>query len=316
MDLLVNPPVIDANGEPFAPEAVFYRNLLNRITDGAYFVDRHRRITFWNHAAERLTGYRADEVVGTCCADNLLVHADDAGNCLCEGSCPLSATLEDGTPRCAKVYLKHRLGHRVAVRVHTIPWARDGRIVGAVEIFQCDAEDVQERDRLGDIAMLPLLDVLTGIGNRQYLQSSLAAAIAELPEPEAQCGVILLHLDSLASWNAALGLEVGDRALQVVAQTLVGVSGPFVAAGRWGSGNFMAIVAHCRSDELTELAARYQALVAASQVVVGEKALAPRVSVTTLTSEPHESVAHFIERIEMALGAEPFWLQISPAPRL
>jgi PAS domain S-box-containing protein len=31
---------------------------------GVYAVDRAQRILFWNAAAERLLGYRADEVIG------------------------------------------------------------------------------------------------------------------------------------------------------------------------------------------------------------------------------------------------------------
>ena len=66
----------------------FYATLLDNLYDGVYFVDRDRRITFWNKAAERITGFTKAEVLGKRCADNLLRHVDERGNPLCEGACP------------------------------------------------------------------------------------------------------------------------------------------------------------------------------------------------------------------------------------
>jgi PAS domain S-box-containing protein len=53
------------------------------LSDGVYFVDRGRRILYWNKGAERITGYSKDEVLGRRCRDNLLNHCDDAGTILC-----------------------------------------------------------------------------------------------------------------------------------------------------------------------------------------------------------------------------------------
>ena len=37
-----------------------YKELLDRMSDGVYFVDRNRQILYWNEGAARLTGYSAD----------------------------------------------------------------------------------------------------------------------------------------------------------------------------------------------------------------------------------------------------------------
>ena len=59
------------------------RSLLDHFFDGVYVVDRQRRILFWNRSAENITGYRSDEVVGRCCADNILRHVTIDGDPLC-----------------------------------------------------------------------------------------------------------------------------------------------------------------------------------------------------------------------------------------
>ncbi|MCC6095141.1 MAG: PAS domain-containing protein [Eubacterium sp.] len=49
-----------------AEELQFYKEVVADISEGVYGVDQDRRIVFWNSAAERITGYRAEEVTGLC----------------------------------------------------------------------------------------------------------------------------------------------------------------------------------------------------------------------------------------------------------
>ena len=71
----------------------FYRSVFDNLNDGVYFVDVNRRITYWNKGAERLTGYSAAEVIGSCCADNLLRHITEEGQGLCAAECPLAQSI-------------------------------------------------------------------------------------------------------------------------------------------------------------------------------------------------------------------------------
>lgn len=60
------------------PGAV-YIDLLEQVSDGVYFINTGRRITYWNSGAARITGYTAEEVLGRRCSDGLLRHIDDSG---------------------------------------------------------------------------------------------------------------------------------------------------------------------------------------------------------------------------------------------
>ena len=82
--------------------------LLEAMSEAVYAVDLDRTITYWNTAAERLSGYKASEVVGRRCRDNILNHIDDCGTRLCAQGCPLLGTIKDGQTREAHVYLRHR----------------------------------------------------------------------------------------------------------------------------------------------------------------------------------------------------------------
>lgn len=121
-----------------------FRRWLDGAGEAAYLVDPARRIVFWNRAAEQLTGFLRQQILGRFCADgDLLVHCDDAGVNLCHAGCPLAGTLADGRCRAQRVYLRHAEGYRLPVRVRAAPLLNpDGGIAGAVEVFHADPPDL------------------------------------------------------------------------------------------------------------------------------------------------------------------------------
>ena len=44
--------------------------IIDSLSDGVYVCDLDRRITYWSESAERITGWSAEDVVGTQCFDN------------------------------------------------------------------------------------------------------------------------------------------------------------------------------------------------------------------------------------------------------
>ncbi len=113
-----------------------YQDLIGHIFDGLYLVDKKRTIIYWNRSAERITGYTMDDVAGRACYENILVHVDTMGTGLCRRLCPLAATIKDGKPRDAELYLRHKDGHRVPVWVRTAQLKDSkGQVVGGAELF-------------------------------------------------------------------------------------------------------------------------------------------------------------------------------------
>lgn len=122
--------------EKFSLESSISNALLNHLYEGIYFVDKNRILQFWNTGAKTITGYTADEIVGKSCFDNILCHKSEAGHNLCTDKCPLVKCMEEDIYIDARVYLKHKEGHRVPVWVHVNPIKnKDGDIIGAVEVF-------------------------------------------------------------------------------------------------------------------------------------------------------------------------------------
>jgi PAS domain S-box-containing protein len=64
----------------------FLRELLDRAADGAYIVDQDQRIAAWNKSAEKILGFKAQEIVGMNCFAVLGGHTD--GGCVvCRRGC-------------------------------------------------------------------------------------------------------------------------------------------------------------------------------------------------------------------------------------
>jgi diguanylate cyclase (GGDEF)-like protein/PAS domain S-box-containing protein len=244
-----------------------YEALLDGLFEGVYFVDRERRITFWNKAAARITGFSQDQVMGQRCRDGLLCHVDDAGNHLCQSGCPLAATMEDRQPRDAHVFVHHADGHRVPVRVASAPIVdAAGEVVGAVESFFEEVDWRANRDRAELLERYAFVDALTELPNRRHLEQQLASKIEELARYGWPCGVLLVDVDHFKRVNDAHGHAVGDAVLKMVARTLQGGVRSFDIVGRWGGEEFLAIVTNAPGDTLVVVAERMRALVAASSL--------------------------------------------------
>ncbi len=111
-------------------DARYFPLLLDVIDQCVFTVDRDGCITSFNRAAERTTGYKADDVIGLECKD--VFHSD-----LCEQGCPLRRTLESGQRIVdRRVRIQTKEGMTLPVAVTTAVLATEtGRVIGGVEIL-------------------------------------------------------------------------------------------------------------------------------------------------------------------------------------
>jgi diguanylate cyclase (GGDEF)-like protein/PAS domain S-box-containing protein len=243
----------------------FFKQLLDNLHDGVYFVDQERRITYWNKGAERITGFSADEVLGKRCQDNILVHVDGEGCQLCTGTCPLTATIERGSAHESNLFLRHKAGHRVPVSVRVSPIRdEDGHIVGAVESFNDNSAMTAALDRAEQLQELAMLDPVTGVGNRRYVEARLRAALDAFRRYGWPFGVLFVDVDHFKRVNDDYGHAIGDKVLRMVAWTVWGNLRSVDAFGRWGGEEFLGVITNTTEDDLRAMAERSRILVSQS----------------------------------------------------
>jgi diguanylate cyclase (GGDEF)-like protein/PAS domain S-box-containing protein len=278
------------------------REILDCVSDGVYFVDASRRITYWNEAASEITGHAREDVVGCRCPEGPLRHVDEEGRALCRDGCPLAATLLDGQPRTARVLLQHRDGHRLPVRV-AVRAIRDegGSIVGAVETFADDSALTDARRRAAELARLAFADSLTGLANRRLAEQELSRQLARLDRHGKRFGVLLLDLDHFKLVNDSHGHEVGDAALAMVGRTLGAAARATDFVARWGGEEFLAIVESEGLEELRVVAERFRRLVESCSLQHSDVAIRVTVSVGGALARPGEAAPALLRRADAEL---------------
>ena len=279
-----------------------YRSILDQLHEGVYLVDRNRKILYWNEAAERISGYASDDVVGSSCADDILIHVDDTGRSLCKLSCPLEQSMQDSQPREAEVYLHHKAGHRVPVLVRTAPLRDDsGRIIGGIEVFSGNSSRLAMREEIDTLRNLALRDELTEIGNRRYAEMALRSRHSELERYGWIFGVVMIDIDHFKTFNDQYGHDIGDRVLKMVATTLVSNIRTFDVVGRWGGEEFLVVIEKIDLPELTQRAERLRTLVGASGFGIEGQQLSVTISVGGTLALPGESPDAVVKRADTLL---------------
>lgn len=277
---------------------VFYKNLLDNLNDGLYFVNRDRMITYWNKAAERITGYTAEEVVGKHCFDNILMHTDKDGRSLCRGVCPLAGSIRDCEERNEDIYLQHKDGHRVRVNVRVTPLLDDkGTVVGGIEIFTENTPAAVARERVSELERLAYLDTVTGLANRRYAEITLRARIEELQRYGWLFGVIFIDIDNFKAVNDRYGHETGDEVLKMVAKTLQNSVRPFDVVSRWGGEEYLAVIVNVEGQELLTTANRCRALVERSYLP-GAPSIQVTISVGATLARIDDTVETIVSRAD------------------
>jgi diguanylate cyclase (GGDEF)-like protein/PAS domain S-box-containing protein len=219
-----------------------YKGVLDHVADGVFFVDINRKILYWNKAAELITGYPAEEVVGKQCPESGLDDIDDTGTKLCDTLCPVLEATKTGQKVESKVWAKNKGGQRIHLTVRALPLLdTESKNLGAIAVFTDLTISDKLEATLNLIAELTIQDMLTNVYNRRYLSEVLLKQIALKKRGQISFGLIMLDIDRFKRINESYGEQVGNEILCQIATLLnVSVRLPDLVA-RWGGEEFLIL---------------------------------------------------------------------------
>ncbi|MBK9519453.1 MAG: sigma 54-interacting transcriptional regulator [Anaeromyxobacter sp.] len=115
--------------------------LADVLPDALFTIDVAGRVTYWNRAAERITGWSPAEAVGRDCS---ILAGDAVNGCAC-GVGPLKCGLAQQGRTSKTCTLRTKDGRLLQIVKSAVPlYAPDGAVVGALETFTAAGEPGQE----------------------------------------------------------------------------------------------------------------------------------------------------------------------------
>ena len=276
------------------------RNIIDNLYDAVYLLDTDRAIVYWNASAEKITGYKASEVVGKHCRDDVLIHVDAQGVGLCHtGLCPAVKVMNDQLACQEEIYLHHRDGHRVRVLARVIPLkGADGRIAGAAEIFTDNLSRAEFMQRIKELEEMALIDQLTKVPNRKYLEMNIGSRFAEMKRYGWPFGIIFMDIDNFKKVNDSYGHSIGDEILKIIAKTLLNSARPFDVIGRWGGEEFIAVITNIDKGRLFGISERFRLLVAQSGMHLNSESVKVTISIGAAIAQQDDTLEALIERAD------------------
>ncbi|MGD9782802.1 MAG: diguanylate cyclase [Kiritimatiellia bacterium] len=276
--------------------------VVENLHDGLYLVDRNRIITYWNKAAEAISGFSAEEVVGKACAHNVLTHVDAEGRSLCARGCPLAGAMSDGNPRRVDMYMHHKAGHRIPVSVRVTALAgKNGGPAGAIELFSDISHQAANELRVKELEKLALLDRLTQLANRAYVEQEIHSRFEDKKRFGLTFGMLFIDIDHFKKFNDTHGHDVGDLVLKFVANTFVANARPSDLYGRWGGEEFIGILRNVDAVELEAVSARLRSMIENSYLMHGDQRLQVTVSMGATIGRADDTLETLVKRADRLL---------------
>ncbi len=235
----------------------FSQSLIHDAPFAILTTDIAGTITAMNPAAERLTGFNAQAVVGH--ASLVELHdpeelrervnrhtGRDAGVAAINFDSLLTLVGERSTAEADWHYLSPE-GNRIPVHVTVTALRRDDNEITG---YLATAYDISERKKLTDsITFLAQHDALTGLPNRMKLRQRLEQALERASRLNQPVAVLSIGLDNFKRVNDSLGHAAGDEMLTVFADRLRTSTRCNDTVARIGGDTFVVVMPNCGTKD-------------------------------------------------------------------
>ncbi|HOE14675.1 MAG TPA: diguanylate cyclase [Candidatus Saccharicenans sp.] len=277
----------------------YLNRLLDQITDGCLILDKGKNYIFWNKSAEALSGFPAEQILNKSCQAEPPLFINSSGRPLCEENCLCDQALKDGQPRLLDVYLQHKNGFRLPVRLKIIPLLNgDGQSVGLAEIFTDISPAVAIPLKMGELEKMQLLDLDTGLPNRLYMEMYLKNKIDEYQKYGLPFGLIYADVDNFNKIQERFGRFNSAKLIRMIARTLQKNVRYLDIVCRWENEEFLICLLNIDENRLDIVANKLRLLVAESYITVETGLLNATVSMGATLVQRFDTIESLVKRAE------------------
>lgn len=227
--------------------------LLNLIRLGIMFMDRDRRVLYYNRAMLEIWGYPPDaHLIGmreSVLQSTVAPLLEDAQGYFAH----IKEVLDAHQMVSAEYEFRFADGRIVTDRSAVVEGASAGLGIGRVWIY----EDVTAERRISaQLISMAERDPLTNIFNRRRFHEELERTLADAARRGVEVGLLGIDLDGFKPVNDAFGHQAGDEVLIKLVDRVASIVRRNEMFFRIGGDEFAVLVPDTRASELSELANR------------------------------------------------------------
>jgi len=280
----------------------FINRILDQTVDCCALLNKDKSIVFWNKAAEELTGFNKEEILNKSCNSEPPIYVDANGKGLCTESCVHEQVMKDKTPKVMEVYVQHKSGYRVPIRLKIFPvMSGDGRAVGVAEIFINITPSVTIPLRVPELEKMQLLDLDTGIPNRLYMEMYLRNKIEEYQKYNLPFGLIYADIDNFNKIQERFGRFNAAKLIRMIARTIHKNIRYLDVVARWENEEFLICLLNIDENRLDIVANKLRLLVAESYITIETGLLNATVSMGATLVQRFDTVESLVKRAEQLM---------------
>ncbi|TIH15677.1 diguanylate cyclase [Marinifilum sp. JC120] len=289
------------------------QSISDSVQDALVLMDEKGLVHFWNPAAEKIFGFRTDEMLGEslqCCffaEDNISSDASGEDDNYIDG---LLSSYGSFT-----VNVRRKGGEVFPAEVLLSPLRKDEQwwVVGTFR-------DVTERKEAEDkLRKLATTDSLTGLSNRRFFMESAEDALERTRRYGRELSLLMIDIDYFKTVNDMHGHDAGDDVLKALSGTGLKILRNIDVFGRIGGEEFSVLLPDTGLEGATLVAERLRSEIESTAMNTRSGVLNITVSIGVATfNKDTNTLEHLLKAADIGLyaakeaGRNQVKVQLSP----
>lgn len=274
-----------------------YRNLIENLYEGLFYVDKDRRIKFWSKGAEKITGYSKYEAINNVCSEDFLDPTDADGKKRINDSSLFAQTIKNGVSKQYELTIKHKDGHKIPVAIRISPtFDNKDNIAGATQLFTDNRDHLEHLVTNSEEYQQSFIDPVTKLPNKVSLEMSINNRLSEFRRYNRPFGLLFFEIDNFDKLDNIYGDEFDENVLTTISKLVLEDIRPFDIAGRYSEKEFAIILVSVDEDSVNIIGNRLKDIVENTEFIIGKGSLDITLSISGIIATQIDSSELLIEK--------------------